>query len=249
MLNPEAFEYRNMSNDDYNSTEYVAEGIASATCLYKNKSMMDIDYHDVLDYFNYSHNLKFVSFGTNANFVDQCVNMRKLGIGSVKYSEIDPVFQDAVCGFTIPTAKRAIVLLNGSLYYPRLVFTVLHELSHVFSFYTNPSYLKAFTILNSSDPASTYPEEILPYENAANAMASNLLINTPALCRSLTTGTTFNQLIKKYTISQSALHNRIWDYLVHYLEWDQQIAYNFLMKYRYQGTDGANLMKKAMFSY
>src|SRR5699024_1892889 len=194
----------------------LSDEILSAICFYTHLNTNQISYHDVIRYFVEFQLVRYIFFEENTIF-DSPINARKLGTPVTEFKMVDPVFSNCVCGFTVPTEQTSIVFLNGSLHYPRLVFTALHELSHVFRFRSNPTYLKAFAKLNPDDPSSKYPKDLLPFEDSANVMASNFLLNSDALTFDIRNQATFIDLEKKYVISEKALHNRIHDYLTHTL--------------------------------
>lgn len=243
------FEYQNVENDFYQENAWIGEKLFNKIYDATGKNMLEVRYSDVINYFCDHYNIDFVIFNSGMLDVEKIFETHNLKIKIKEFTKVDKVFAEKVDGFTIPDSKKCIVFLNGRLFFPKLIFTILHELSHIYLYKTNKDYLKVFALLASADPTTDYPEELLPYESAANIIASNFYINTPALFRNLATGVTFDELIKKYNISKAALHNRIQDYLLHYLEMNPSIALSALFKYRYEGLKGARVMKRFLLCH
>lgn len=248
MINLEKYEYHVVSDEVYNQATEDSEWLLNSVSRSANKLVSTLNFHDIIHYFKNYYNVKFCFFDSNtsADDFDAAANAIKLKIKMGKLVSVDPIFSKTVCGFTIADSKNPIVFLNGELFFPRLVFTTMHELSHIFKFKIDPNYMAAFAKLNASDPSSVYPSEILPFENKANVMASNLMLNSTALYRDVMAGFTFDQLLRKYSFSNSALHNRLNDYLIHSLHLNDRFALSALITYRYSGTQGAEKFRATL---
>lgn len=150
---------------------------------------------------------------------------KKLGnqVGGSLYIDHD----DVVISYDINNSK------------PRQAFTKLHEIYHYFGHYKMGIKGNYF---GQSINNTTLSYEDLILEQEANFGASFMQISDEGLAKCLREKKKFNEICNEYTISYSALHNRIMSYLIFEKDINQQIALSALNKFRY-GYNNTELKK------
>ncbi|MFR0816517.1 MAG: hypothetical protein ACLSIL_19765 [Enterococcus casseliflavus] len=104
-------------------------------------------------------------------------------------------------------------------------------------------------IFASVDVDGFYPDEILPFEDEANVIASILYLNNEKLIEYLDEGLSFDRILVKHCISRKALHNRINNYLIYDVGLNPKVAFfNYLMPYKDEvyGNDGITHLQSLM---
>lgn len=242
-------EYRKIDRDDYSTYEAIADEICFEVCDWSNKNMLEIIYYDIINYFSETYNIEYVFYNGEENHIKAILKRYNLPINVSAFKKVDEVFANKVDGFTIPSSKKNIIMLNGNFNsFPRIIFTILHELAHIYQSVTDKNYLKSFALISSHDITQDYPEEMLPFEDAANAIASSLYINTAALVRCIDHLETFDDIMYKYKISKPALHNRLVNYLYEYLGMNESYAVTCVFKFRNNTPDGTKFVREAIFN-
>lgn len=227
--------------------EDVSDSILRKVCASEGKTLASVRYMDVINYMTETFDIRFAVFNGSSMGLNQLLLAH--GIRHVivaKEVETDPVFDNLVSGVTIPDENKAAVLINGSMFFPRIVFTILHELAHLYQYFETPNYMRVFALKQNTDPADAYPEELIPYENAANVIASTLFVSNEALIQSINRGLSFNQMMSDFNMSRPALHNRIFDYLVHDLTMNRSMALNFVLQMRNKGKLGTEQIQNVL---
>lgn len=207
----------------------------------------DITYKEVIQFFEHKFNIKFVYLSENfyQEFTDVIIEdglakrlfTRHSGIlSNYSVAFTDDILLETCSGMTIPfESDRYVVYINQDVTAKgRVIFTILHELSHIYCHLENHSVKRTYVLLsNNTDTTDNYPEEIAPFEDEANTVASILFLNDERLKSSLEMQMTFRNLAKDNSMSDAALHNRLMNYLIFNEGYDSNKALSYVCRYRY----------------
>lgn len=125
----------------------------------------------------------------------------------------------------------------------RIIFTILHELSHIICHLEQQPNHHIYLSLKTDKMTGNYPPELLVLESEADTVASILYISDERLSTALQLNQSFSEIRKETNISTSALHNRMMDYLVHTIGYSRNYALKFILDYRNGGTQLFNAPK------
>lgn len=223
MYNSETIEYRVLEHYDYLAYRKNILELLDDISNWHKIDYEKITHKEIIKYFLDNYNIQFVSFTAN-----QPVNRLKI-VPSRDLIEVDTSFSKRAAGFTMTKKQKYIVFLNQDFTKQRLIFTLLHELVHIFCHCDSEEYMKIFAQLEHDEE---YPKEIIPFEDEANVGASLLYLNDYALIHCLEERVSFDQIRIRKKISAKALHNRIKNYLMFNIGMNEVEALNYLLPYR-----------------
>lgn len=127
----------------------------------------------------------------------------------------------------MPKKERALIFINQSMPLTRIKFTILHELTHL-HFHKLEDNRKVFT----SKFSGKYSDDVLPFEDEANIIASLLFCSTPKLEMLLTRNYSFDKIKSITGMSIKGLHSRLLNYLHHILRLSNSKALEIVLKFR-----------------
>ena len=142
---------------------------------------------------------------------------------------VSDVFSNKVDGFSCGTADNPVILFNDQNCFQRILYTILHELAHVFLHFKNP---ELYTLLRATDPLQPCSKEIEALEVEANIVASHLFISSNLLVQNIANEETFIEIMNESNMSNSALFNRIKDLLFHGTTLGYSHVLESVIKYR-----------------
>lgn len=147
---------------------------------------------------------------------------------------VDFSFCNVCSGMTIPDfeSNRFVVYINQDVIKARVMFTILHELSHIYCHLMSSVYDKVLASKTSSNYSDSYPSEIAPLEDEANIIASILFLNDQRLLEYISSGPTFQQLISLSQMSKPALHNRLMNFLMYNCSCQEYYALSIVQGYK-----------------
>lgn len=259
MTGSESFEYENVDHETYYKNQKIAIDILAEISKLYSIPVPQIRFTDVINFFFDQFDIKLSIFeSTNSNPLylnpDPQVDLVTFNT-TMKYSNINlhaerldlvnPQFSDNVDGLTFNQNNKHAMFINCSTnYFPRLIFTVLHELSHIYLSETSNKYLGLVAKINDykgcGDP---YPNELRPIETGANIIASELFANKLALESAINSNCTFDEMRTRFGMSKGALHNRILNYLEHSQNFEYSLAKDCTFKIRNNGQAGIDEVK------
>ncbi|BDQ47509.1 ImmA/IrrE family metallo-endopeptidase [Enterococcus faecalis] len=225
MYNKKMLEYRDVDSEDYNNYSENALFLLKVISDWAAIPISEITYHEVIDYFVNNFNIEIVFFDDN----DRIINPDYKFINDTIY-KIYPTFKERVSGFTVTDGYNYKIFLNFDMMRHRLIFTILHELAHIYFHCSSKKYMQIFASLNIEDH---YPKEILPFEDEANIIASILYLNDTKLINYILEGNSFHSIMSLCKISKAALHCRIMNYLIHNIGLNKNTAlFKYLNPYK-----------------
>ncbi|MGG5325258.1 hypothetical protein IGJ83_002908 [Enterococcus pernyi] len=225
MYNRETFEYREIDASDYRLYSENAHSLLTAVSEWAEMPIPEITYFTIIEFFVEHFDIEIVFFNSSSGTYNSIYDFF-----NPEVLEVNTTFYKRVSGFTVTNGTSFKILLHKYSNKQRIIFTLLHELVHIYFHCSDNSYMQIFA---SMDVRSHYPEEILPFEDEANVIASILYLNNEKLVEYFEDGTSFDLIQTRHCISARALHNRIKNYLIYDLELNQNIAlFNYLLPYR-----------------
>lgn len=225
MYNRQTYEYREIDPEDYKNYQENANYLLSVVSSWSNVSVDELTHRDVTTYFTENYDIEIVYF-------DNCQDMLRNHsqyINNVVY-EVSEIYLKRVSGFTATKGDSYKIFIQRFNVTQRQIFTLLHEFVHIFFHCNNSDYMDLFRGLKSDEE---YPDEIIPFENEANTIASLLYLNDQELVQYLEEGCSFNVIMSRHNISKSALHNRLYNYLIYDLGLNSKVAFfDYLIPYK-----------------
>ena len=193
-----------------------------------------ITYKHIIKYFRNKYNIKFVLFDAEYTEFGVKPEINKEFGKLLSTNIIEGVSEEFVqkcSGMIIPSNNRFVVMINQSSgYLERVIFTVLHELSHIYC-HLRQNEAKYFMSLNNEVFSGDYPEEIQPFEDEANIIASILYLPDESIIELITSGCSYEEIQKEVKISNTALFNRLRNFLI-YNGINKYMASSIISKFR-----------------
>lgn len=200
-------------------------------------SISQVRFEHIVNFFESNYNIIFVYFESDLLYTwlpNKKPELKYHLTSKNALKLVDYSFCSVCSGMTIPDFEtgRYVVYINQDVNKERVMFTILHELSHIYYHLMDSAYEKVLVSKTSSKYSESYPPEIAPLEDEANAVASILYLNDQQLLKHIKNGLTFEQLKEITQMSQSALHNRLMNFLMYNCHCEEYYALNIVMGYR-----------------
>lgn len=240
-----AYEYSMVNDESYNQCKEVANEVLSDVALTYSIDKRNIRYNHIVNYLNFNYSpydilcfsKKPTSISKGYPEINRFNNLlTSVGLNmrcsDIRYEKDS--FVNTVDGLTVFVEKEPIIFLNASSvqYYPHVIFTIIHELIHVYEAQDNSDYMEAAALIgNSKLSGDKYPKELQPIEDRANVIASMLYVPSCSLSENILKQS-FSELCSTYTTSWAAMHNRIFNYLFYEQGWDKYSAKNAVFAFR-----------------
>lgn len=229
-------EYTIVSSDIYNNYLHKANKLLKKISISTKKPILKITSSDIIYYFESNYDILFIFFSSNIS--NQEVKFKNL-VQNYKYFPLKKELVQRISGVTIPQDKKFVILINQNMPLSRIVFTILHELSHLY-FHNLEKNDKIFT----SKFSGNYPKELIPYEDEANIIASLLFCPTLKLETLLNKGFSFNKIKVITNMSKKALHNRLLNYFHHIIGLPHKEALSLVLNYKDNKSQAYLTIKK-----
>ncbi|QIX74524.1 ImmA/IrrE family metallo-endopeptidase [Streptococcus gallolyticus] len=240
-------EYRFIDSADYYLYQQKANYFLNEVSRYFNLSFTEITSKHVIDYFERKYNILFVFLD-----VDQYEEyFRDIGgrqatredikykgiVNNCKIKFVPKEFCDPLSGVTMTydCSDRYVVYINQRPILGRVMFSILHELSHIFAHFEGNKKQRMYaSMMSNVSNISTgnYPKELQPIEDEANTLASLFLLNDERLKNSILNDKNFNDLIRENYMSGAAIMNRLKNFLVYNYCIPIQEAVQIVLDYR-----------------
>ncbi|MGT2928445.1 ImmA/IrrE family metallo-endopeptidase, partial [Streptococcus danieliae] len=161
-------------------------------------------------------------------------------------TQVDHCLCSVCSGMTIPDFEtgRFIVYINQDVVKSRVMFTILHELTHIYCHLMDSNYEAVLVSKTTSSYSDTYPPEVVPLEDEANTIASILFLNDQQLLKSIKNKLTFEQLKEVSQMSTPALHNRLMNFLMYNCHCQEYYALRIVRLYRDNESEGITTLQQ-----
>lgn len=217
------FEYRSVNSSIYNKCLNNANDLLKKISKHLNKSIVSLTPFDIIGYFENKYNILFVFFESDFSTPIKYKDI----VSSPKYRPLYQELVNKMSGVTIPDGDKFIIMLNQTMPKTRIIFTILHELSHL-HFHN----IKENNIIFASKFKGDYPKELAPFENEANIIASLLFCSTIKLESLLVRNYSFDQIVVLTQMSRKGLHSRLLNYLHHIMGLNDKEALKLLLNFK-----------------
>ncbi|MDY4362054.1 ImmA/IrrE family metallo-endopeptidase [Lactococcus lactis subsp. lactis] len=237
------YEYQSVSHADYNSYLAKADEILSELAENSDKVIKNIDYLDVIHFFENKFNLLFIFFDKENSPYKP--HRYKYLLKNSEFEYRDNLTVEKVSGFTIavPNSTRVLIFVNQSFGLSRAIFTIFHELTHFYWHYLRGNNQIIFASLAESSLEGQYAEEEIPFENEANIIASVWFLPTKQLEFLIQAGYPFSEISKFTNMSHSALQNRLLNYCHHILKLPYKKSLGYAWNFRNDKDYGDKSLK------
>lgn len=229
-------EYRLVNPSIYKKCLENTEELLKKVSLYTHKPVIKITPKDIIFYFEERYNIVFT-------FFDKENSTRYIKFNYLAQNlDFITLHEKLVCqmsGVTIPEEERAVILLNQTMPLSRIIFTTLHELCHL-HFHELEENRRIF----ASKFSGKYPDELIPFEDEANVIASLLFCPTVKLEAFLTKNLSFNKIKSMTNMSKKALHSRLLNYFIHIIGLNHNEALSLVLNYREDNYSSFLIIKK-----
>ena len=219
------YEYEAVDPLIYEQASEVASEIIENASVYYNIQRNQVRYQHVINYLMHIFDdvdvYGFTSDSANQQKLDAFNNFLSyplcLDIHCLHIKQQSTTFSKTVSGFTVFDSFGPLVFINADYQQAQgsIIFTIIHELVHVYKARQNPNYEKVVAMItNSVLHQEFYPIELRPIETETNIIASRLYASDEVLKQDVM-NLNFYEMLRKYTISTSALHNRLINYFTY----------------------------------
>ena len=215
-------EYRVVDSNVYNKCLNLANELLNQISSQSQIPISKIFPKDIISYFESKYDINFSFFESQKNEI-----IYKDLVQNPDFIILDDSLVNRTSGLTIPKKERALIFINQSMPLTRIKFTILHELTHL-HFHKLEDNKKVFT----SKFSGKYSDDVLPFEDEANIIASILFCSTPKLEMLLTRNYSFDKIKIITGMSIKGLHSRLLNYLHHILGLSNSEALELVLKLR-----------------
>lgn len=227
MYNYKTFEYRRVSAYDYKNYNKNANHLLKEISEWSSVPVIDLSCREVIEFFLNSFPIDIIYFD-NTDRIKRKIN----GFEPLISLEVSETYLKRVSGFTMTDGNYFKIFLQQFYCAERIIFTLLHELVHIYFHCNQGEYMQIFASLQSDED---YPESIVPFEDEANIIASILNLNDERLVKYLDDGCSFDMIVNRHGLSKTALHNRLNNYLMYNIGLNPNTAlYDYLLPYKHE---------------
>ena len=249
------FEYRQVSTEQYTIYYKKAQKLLEEVSTFLSVPIPELAYTDIITYFEMNYNIHFSFFDIdpikkhgNRKWVRALSNKGwiryKEVIKNASFSALDEEIVKRVSGFTIPNGHRVLIMINQNCVFPRLIFTILHELCHFYFHINNELKTDVFVSLTNDKLEGNYSKEMIPFEDEANNIASILFCPKQKLEEMLLSNMNFKQMCHNVGMSVPAMHNRLLNYFEHVLRMVNPLALKTVWGVRSGDLQALSLVKR-----
>lgn len=239
-------EYHLINYSEYHTYREKADRLITDIANFFKLQKSEISYTHVIKYFEHRYELMFIFFsadpyeeafkeigGRIASRED--IRYRSL-VKNCKIEFVPVEVETALSGMTTSCyeANRYVIHINQNANIGRVIFSILHELSHIFAHFEDSS-MQMYAAMSSNIAnisSGNYPKDLQPIEDEANTLASLLFINDDKLTKALMSNKSFNNLLKENNISGRAMLNRLKNFLIYNCNIHPGIAQSLSLDYR-----------------
>lgn len=247
------FEYQSVSPIVYEQASEVAYEIIEDASVHFNVQRNQIRYQHIINYLMHIfENVDVYGFSSDKvnkqkldtfnNFLSYPLN---LDMHCRHIQQQTSTFTKTVSGFTVFDSTGPLVFINADYQQAqgRIIFTIIHELVHVYKARQNPNYEKVVAMItNGVLHQEFYPIELRPIETETNIIASLLYASDEVLKQDVM-NLSFYEMLRKYTISTSALHNRLINYFTYNCGLNCNQALTAVMAFRNNNIELLNKLR------
>lgn len=215
-------EYRVVDSNVYKKCLNLANELLNQISAQSQIPVSKIFPKDIILYFETNYDINFSFFESQKNEI-----IYKDLVQNPDFIILDDSLVNRTSGLTMPKKERTLIFINQSMPLTRIKFTILHELMHL-HFHKLEDNKKVFT----SKFSGKYSDDVLPFEDEANIIASLLFCSTQKVEMLLTRNYSFDKIRVATGMSIKGLHSRLLNYLHHILGLSNSEALELVLKLR-----------------
>lgn len=229
--------YKRPTKENYKQYHKNAYHLLSDIAEFFKVDYSQLTFDMIVEFFEDKFNLLFIYFEPNLmyNWFPKKKQELKFELTTNNLLKlVDYNFCSVCSGMTIPdlTNNRYVIYINQDVVKSRVMFTILHELSHIYYHLNENNYIKVLASKTNSKYSESYPPEILPLEEEANTIASILFLNDHLLLKYIGQGLTFQQIKDISEMSGTALHNRFMNFLMYNFSCTEYYALSIIQSFK-----------------
>lgn len=238
-----------LSYDDYQKFKYTAYQILNKVSDYFERELSELSYTHIISYFekHYPIIFNFYDFDEFGELYPELppaiptgneIKFKNL-VKKQSFSYQSKYLCDNCSGMTYPDIEKhryVVSIGQRKATKGRIIFTILHELSHIFCHLEKAKANGIYLSLATSKMIGNYPPELLVLEQEADTVASILYLSDEKIKKALSQRRTFEEIRQANSISTSALHNRLMDFLMYHVGYSESYSLKFVLDYRKGGT-------------
>lgn len=225
-----------VSNDKYRVCLIKAYSLLNLVADYYNVNIPQINYKHIISYIKQNFDVFFV-FYDKQPFESIGILLRTTKIKfpgllpNATFKFLDSVIVDNVAGTTIKIKDKYVLFINQNAPKSRVIFSILHEIVHLYFHSHIEKVRNAFASLNTK--TLFYEDDTIEYEDEANVIASILFLPDERLYDLIKIQKlNFEEICLKENISKTALHNRIKNYLIYNCNCVHYYATSIVLQFR-----------------
>lgn len=229
--------YKRPSKEIYQRYHSNAYRMLADIAKYHEVQLSQVTFELIIEFFEDNFNIVFNYFESNLLytwFPNKKQELKYPLTTRNALSLVDSSFCNVCSGMTIPDfdTGRYLVYINQDVVKGRVMFTLLHELTHIYCHLMDSEYEQVLVSKTSSSYSDSYPEHIAPLEEEANTIASILFLNDQQLLKHIKSGMAFEQLKEQSQMSPPALHNSLMNFLMYNCHCQEYYALSIVQAYK-----------------
>lgn len=237
-----------MTRHEYFKHKETAYQILNRVAAFSKLPLSDLSYSHIISYFeeHYPIIFNFYDFDEFGAFYPELppalpsnkeIKFKNL-VKRKSFTYQSKYICENCAGMTYPDTERnryVVSISQRKATKGRIIFTILHELSHIFCHLAHSQNSSIYLSLATDKMIGNYPPDLLALEQEADTVASLLYLPDEKLGKAIQFGKSFADLQTETDISTPALHNRLMDYLTHTVGYSNSYSLKFVMDYRKGG--------------
>lgn len=249
-------EYSLISFDEYKNCKNIAEQILQDSAKYSHKDMEKLRAPDIINMLNYKYSPNVAIYysdhvgiadgSTCVDRMNEYLDIKGIYLRVRRSIKLDDIFVETVSGMTaFNDGKKPAMFLNINNCFNRMLFTMLHEFTHMYQAeHRSAYYMQALAMINRDKiSGNAYPDELKLVEDEANTVASLLLLPDHQIDKDIRQ-LSYDALRSKYNMSCAGLFNRLRSYFYYDKELDEYEASQLLYAFRLHKPKFATYINK-----
>lgn len=261
MNNKSDYEYHLLSRREHKKCEKWANYILEkALAIYKLRDYWSLKHSNVINYLIHEIGKpEVVLFCSTSNLSQSLLEFNnqtkknQINLKATVIKRVNSIFTEKVSGFTIFSSIKPIIFINADNIetWPRVLFTIYHELIHCYLAYLHDDYLKLAMQIGKEKMThkalEKYSSQLRHVEIQTNAIAAMLYVPDYMLNK-FTIFKSFRQLQAQFQMSTSAMHNRLFEYFYFKNGWTKKASLAATIAFRNQDLKLISYYRRMLLS-
>lgn len=249
-------EYSLISFDEYKNCKNIAKRILRDSAQYSHKDINKLRAPDIINTLNYKYSPNVAIYysdhvgitdgSTYMDRMNEYFDIKGIYLRVRRSIKLDDIFVETVSGMTaFNNGQKPVMFLNINNYFNRMLFTMLHEFTHMYQAENRSAdYMQTLAMINRDKMSgNSYSDELKPVEDEANTVASLLLLPDHQIDKDIRV-LSYDTLRSKYNMSYTGLSNRLRSYFYYDKGLDEYEVSQVLYAFRLHKPEFATYIKK-----